>query len=274
MTFFSKASPWGGAGVRFQKGDSLHVAVYSSLVSAIGAYGMLLLDDGTEQFITIPETATNGLRSAQDFNSRDRAREAGFVSWMTVYSASGVRGQIYALVAMAPAGGYLAKGYVTPGHPLSMGEFVEAGPHGGHGYRHTIIGGDPAANAECSDAVPTNTIWRVEAYQVELVCDANVATRVPYLLASRGTRKRLTAHRINAGFTAGVTKTAMWSRGNATLGTVAVTLTDTETALVQDSLIWNLCLVAGDVLRTQTDLLQVGDNYGAPDIDVEDWVVP
>lgn len=133
----------------------------------------------------------------------------------------------------------------------------------GAGNIRNVTGTDPAAGAEASDTVPANSRWKVLVAQYLLVTDANVATRVPTFIIDDGTT-------ITAAYGAGVSPTASTtnrlnflagagSMGSAAAGNVGF-------------LPVGMTLSGGYRMRTATTLIQVGDNYAAPQFLVEEYI--
>lgn len=157
----------------------------------------------------------------------------------------------------------LLQGYVTdtarrgwPGSPL---ELSAEGP----GVLRSVTGTDPAANTEISETVPTNARWRLYAVAATLVTDANVANREVALVLDDGAT---VLARVPSGFshTASLTKLYSFFRGGL-VQTVAQDLTRIMAIPWVD-------LQGGSRLRTITTNLQATDNYGAPQLLVEEWI--
>jgi hypothetical protein len=93
-----------------------------------------------------------------------------------------VRGRAGAVQPLAT----LLEGYVSdvqrlawPGSPLRSSVDTP-------GVSSVITGTDPAANAECSDTVPTGARWEVLSWMALLVTDANVINRTVALIIDDG----------------------------------------------------------------------------------------
>lgn len=159
----------------------------------------------------------------------------------------------------------LFAGYVTDaGAPVFPGGKVESSIEG-PGLIRSITGTDQAANTEISETVPTGARWKLLALLVSLVTDANVANRNVHLVISDGATRFL--NRIqSASITASLTTEISWAISGLTAGI-------SDTAL-QLSLPHELKLGAGFVIATATGNLQATDNYGAPQLLVEEWIEP
>lgn len=159
--------------------------------------------------------------------------------------------------------GTLAQGYVTatsrrtwPGSPL---EASTAGP----GVVRSITGTDPAAAAEISEMVPTGARWRLISVFAVLVTDANAANRDAALTLDDGTT---VFARIPGGQNDIAAQT---TRFNWTLGGVRFTIAQDRTMTPG---LPDVYLLAGHRLATVTANIQVGDNWGAPQLLVEEWI--
>lgn len=131
------------------------------------------------------------------------------------------------------------------------------------GALRSITGTDPAANTEVSEAVPTGARWRLHHFLVTLVTDANVASRQTTLIIDDGTN---TFYRAQASATqpAGTTRNyVVYPAGIAPATNSPDLILPTTPGLL---------LPAGARLRTSTALIQAGDNYGAPQLLVEEWL--
>jgi hypothetical protein len=138
-----------------------------------------------------------------------------------------------------------------------------ATPRDGGGWVRTVVGTDPAAGNEISEAVPTNALWRLLGVYCTLVTDATVANRTPALVIDDGSN-------------------IVW-RGP---WTVAQTASSTNNYSIGNSMpaqVWYastgllplptiLLLPAGYRIRTVTANLQAGDNWGAPNLWVEEYL--
>lgn len=157
----------------------------------------------------------------------------------------------------------LVQGYVTGGKVLSWppGEITDSVD--GPGNLRSITGTDPAANTEFSETVPTDARWKLRAVRATLVTDANAATRRPILIIDDGTT---VLFRIGSGITtaASTTKPYAWIPGYPTSGT--------EFAEAMHFLPPDLMLLQGWRVLSSTESIQAGDNWGAPQLLVEEWI--
>jgi hypothetical protein len=180
------------------------------------------------------------------------------------------RGQVYMRAGISTAPGetgidplILVQGYGTA-------EFVLAWPPGfqepavsGPGMLRSITGTDPAANTEINETVPTDARWRLHAVTAVLVTDGTAATRTARLQIDDGATVVLSIQPATTQI-ASLTRTY-------TAGAYGVTLT-TYTPEIMWPLPPDLYLFQGWRIRTATDSRQVGDNWGAPQLLVEEWI--
>ena len=159
--------------------------------------------------------------------------------------------------------GTLLQGYVTdtarrgwPGSALDVSTE-------GRGVLRSLTGTDPAANVEISETVPTNARWRLRAFAVTFVTDANAANREVALTVDDGTT---VLARVPFGFTHTASLTKLYS---AFLGGFVNAAAQDLTRLAP---LPDLELQGGFRLNTVTTNRQATDNFGAPQLLVEEWI--
>jgi len=159
--------------------------------------------------------------------------------------------------------GTLAAGYVTAVQPLAFpGSGVKSSLKR-PGALRAITGTDPAAGVEISETVPTGARWRPLAIRFALVTDATVANRESLLTFDDGATVFATSPPQGAQ-TASTTFTHNWL--DTTTPRIALL------SLVLNTPLPRLDLLAAARVRTVTTNLQAGDNYGAPQLLVEEWL--
>jgi len=157
----------------------------------------------------------------------------------------------------------LVHGYVTdtqrrawPGSPL---ELSTEGP----GVIRAIVGTNPAAGVEIVETVPTNARWRLLALLTNFVTDATVANRFAQLLLDDGANIFF-ASDPPAAQTASLALNYAFGQGLARLASALATHT------------WGspngIHLPGGFRVRTATNGIVAGDNWGAPTFLVEEWI--
>jgi hypothetical protein len=197
----------------------------------------------------------------------------GAVLNIDVFVSSGTpqRGQTYVIVQLlrglggaAIVLGTLLRGYVTanqhqawPGSPL---EHSFEGP----GVVRLIVGTNPGAGVEISELVPTGARWRLIHVIAQLVTNAAVAARVPYLSPFVG-GTRMGFYPPAASIPASFAQYVQWATGYTTW-TVGGTTAQAA------SLASGLLLPSGSQLQTFTENLQAADDWGTPELLVEEWL--
>lgn len=159
----------------------------------------------------------------------------------------------------------LAADYVTVEQPVywagSRGQDVHSLE--GRGVIRSIAGTDPAAGAEISETVPTNARWRLLLFTARFVSDSTAVNRNPSLTLDDGTTVLLSADPPEAQT---ATQNFRYYAGPGTQ----------RLAFFYDNKSWNLptdvILPSAYRIRTITGGLQAGDNYGAPQLEVEEWL--
>lgn len=129
------------------------------------------------------------------------------------------------------------------------------------GNIRSITGADPAANVEWTETVPANTIWKVRSVFFTLVTDGNAANRQVSVQYTDGSNNYgMTGSHTNQAASSTFSYSAMLDVDN----TGSTQLGVTNFALP------NLSMPAGHIIRSKTELRQTGDNFGAPQLLVEE----
>ncbi len=172
-------------------------------------------------------------------------------------------GLLRGITAAASVRQVLGRDYVTNddawGWPGAPNKSSLHGP----GVMLSITGSDPAAGAEISDAVPTNARWKPYLWRANFVADATVENRFAHLAIDDGT---LILWR-GDGFAA---QTASQNRDYNYAAGSHHQNANAEGDL--QGLLPDVQLAAGFNLLTVTTDIQAGDNWGAPQILVEEWI--
>lgn len=132
------------------------------------------------------------------------------------------------------------------------------------GKLRNILGSDPAAGSEISETVPTNAVWKLRAIGFRLVTDANVATRRVELVFSSPT---IDFFQLSIQSTQVASQSRDYSYG-LKLGFEQAAFLNNEIA----TSLPDILLRAGAVIETNTISLQIGDDYGRPQLLVEEWI--
>ena len=159
----------------------------------------------------------------------------------------------------------LIAGYIGDTEPLAWPNGVIRGSNEGRGLIRSITGTNPAAGAEISETVPTGAVWRFIGIQATLVTEAGVASRFPHIRFDDGT----TVHSEQG--------TQNVQSASQTLDYSAITgswggqnIGSKQTWPIGDGILMG----AGHRVRTNTINILAGDNWGAPQLLVEEWIQP
>jgi hypothetical protein len=131
------------------------------------------------------------------------------------------------------------------------------------GFPGTIkdfTGTDPAAGAEITETVPANAVWRWIGGLATLVTDATVADRRVHVTIDNGTSVYWEGVSTSVQAASLTNKYSIGAPVAAAIGNVHFIPLPLDTYLV-----------GGDRIITATDLLEAGDNWGAPQFRVEEW---
>jgi len=153
--------------------------------------------------------------------------------------------------------------YITAGLDVGWPAGVLHDQVEGAGLLRTIAGTNPAAGVEISETVPTNARWKLRGMQFALVTAVAVAARRVIIVVDDGAT-------VVGAFIAVVDQTASQ--------TITYTLcpggVDQQLALANISIAASaeVLMFQGWRVRTSTQLLQAADDYGAPQLLVEEWI--
>lgn len=176
------------------------------------------------------------------------------------------RGELYVRVGLWLGGvplGNLFSGYLETQRGLRWPPGNIEYPLQGPGLLRSVTGTNPAAGNEISETVPTNARWKLLGIAFQLVTDATAVTRYVSLTFDDGaTVFTRVAPQYNHG--ASVTRNYSFSIG-ATPGPSWVA--DPIAAGLPD-----IPLFQGYRIKTSTVNLQAGDDFGAPQLFVEEWL--
>lgn len=164
-----------------------------------------------------------------------------------------------AVVTLTP----LAQGYVTADSALLWPGGGYSSSVEGPGILSSVAGTNPNAGVEVIEAVPANARWRLRALRASLVTDATVITRTVNVIIDDGTTTLLNFPGVTTQI-ASLTRAynvAEYGFQPAAVGTDIFFYIPFVIALFQG---WRI--------RTSTTNLQAGDNWGAPQLEVEEWI--
>ena len=131
-----------------------------------------------------------------------------------------------------------------------------------------ITGNDPAANAECSDAVPAGKWWWLLSYSVQCV-QGVTQTPLPILQIDDGAVVIFESPGSNVVQALSTTTTYTWAPGLVLTGQIGATPNIRSVAPLSDLLL----LPPGYRVRTVTPGLGANTNYGAPALYVAEFTL-
>lgn len=249
--------------------DHLLLTVSNSLAGvAVALSGRQLHKSGDVVPFSEPHTPASD-RSA---TTRVARLARGWLQHLTVTVTTGapIGGQTFARVDLVRGEGAgrivlatLAAGYVTARNGLAWPGSALRSSIEGAGALRSITGADPAAGAEVSETVPTGARWALRALRVTLVTDATVANREVALTFDDGVT-------VYAEYPSSVNQTATQSR--AYTASPAGVRGGAATSLAIMIATAPIVALSGHRIRTLTTGLAGGDNFGAPQLDVEEWI--
>jgi len=189
---------------------------------------------------------------------------------LRVGTGAGVAGHIFAILevfrgtnANGQPLGTLLQGYVTTNARLAWPGSPIGASTAGAGRLRSITGTDPAANVQISETVPAGARWRVVLMEMLLTTDANAANRSISLVIDDGVNPlaQVSDNSVQAASLTHTYVAGAWGQIAAFGGSLH--------ALVIPDM---LTLPAGSRLRTTVGSFQVGDNWAAPQMLVEEFI--
>jgi hypothetical protein len=179
-------------------------------------------------------------------------------------------GQVFVVVDLMRGSGAAAvvlqtliQGYVTDTSRLGWPGSLIWRSTDGRGVLRAITGTDPAAGVEIIETVPTNARWLFHAITFTLVTSATVANREVNIAFDDGAN---VFARSFSGTNQAATNTVIYSGFHTTQRGAAA-----STGIVAIPLP-RIPLQGGFRVRTITTAIDAGDNYGAPQYLVEEWI--
>jgi hypothetical protein len=250
--------------------DNLRVVSLNAKAGVtIAIQGRRLNPDGK----AVPFTYVHTPNTDRTAKTTDFKFGAGAVLNLTVFVSGGapMLGQTYVLLQLIRglSGativiGTLLGGYVTATQALGFpGSPIQSSIEGG-GYARQLTGTTPAAGAEVNETVPTGARWRLNYFQAFLTASAAPATRAPRLSFNTGSPALI--HLPTTGtIPAAGSHYFGWAEGSAFDS-------DHSSNVSSGSLPSAAILVAGQVIATNTEGLQVGDQWSLVTYGVQEFL--
>lgn len=159
----------------------------------------------------------------------------------------------------------LCQGYLDLGNRLSWPNGTLLRSYDGLGVMRSVTGTTPGAGAEISETVPSGALWRLVVFNYGLTTSATVANRGSGFVIDDGSHILLNYPAIN-------NSVASTTYGfNALAGS---NLSYGANFPMNWPIPQQMWLAAGYRIRTLTTLLQAGDQYTAPQYQVEEFIAP
>lgn len=259
----------GGAGLYLTGEDNFRLTTIGALAGAVVALeGRVMTPDGcVVPFAERHVPSSNYTATTSIFPSVE-----GILlnAQLRVTTGTAVRGHVFAFLEIIRGGGSAAQplgtilqDYLTSGARLAWPGSPIQSSVAGVGRLRSITGTNPAAGVEISETVPAGVRWRLMAFSAQLVASAVVATRQPFLLIDDGTT---TFFAVGSGGSNTASQTIR--HGWAPVGATFAAGSPGYMSVLPDTLV----VGAGSRFRTQTSGLDPGDDWGAPQYVVEEWI--
>jgi hypothetical protein len=253
----------------FDGNDRLRLRTFGSVASVIVAIEgrMLTVDGNVQAFADVHAPASDRTEATTLYRIGE-----GFLLNVSLRASTGTprRGQVFGILEVVRGLGatvvplaVLFADYITDTQRVGWPGSLVRGSTEGPGVLRSITGTDPAANVEITETVPANARWRPLAITFTLVTDANAANREVALTFDDGTT---VFARVPSGFTHAASLTVIYSTyHHAPRFTVAQ-----DTA--KNFPLPRIDLQGGFRVNTVTTARQATDNFGAPQMLVEEWI--
>ena len=258
-------------GVYITPADTLFLTVWSLLAGqTVQVSSRIILPDGTISF-NVWQYITLGNR--QNERATFNVPEGFLISLNVISLGTGQqRGTLFVAVQVQRGafgnfllGQTLCQGYVTQQSNVFYPGAQDGYAFEGRGHIRTITGTTPAAGAEVSEVVPAGAMWRVIAFNYNLITSATVAGRQSTLTYTDG----LNIYALMSPPSAQPASNSdqyHWGDGLA--------LTSGFNGIFNAPLVREAYLTAGLRIQTETILIQTGDQYSGVTYLVEEWLQP
>lgn len=159
----------------------------------------------------------------------------------------------------------LGSGYITAMSGFSWPEVQSIAELDRRGRFLSTSGSNPAANTEASISVSTDKIWRLRAARVQLVTDANAANRRVHLSITHASGGLAYDVISSIDIPANTTRVIHFMP----YPTIPDAEDDNDIVV---SIPPDIILLSGGSIATSTTNRQVGDDFGALNVQVEEWM--
>lgn len=249
--------------LNFKQGATYSLIVQSQSISA-----------GT---ITIRGATTAGLFVFQHTALSTRAIKSESFSipdvplWVSVIDSSNIysNGGLFIRLNFAINGDIiqqLASGYVNGGSGISWPSTNLKSPTPIAGQLRTIVGTNPGAGVEISETVPANVMWKLKSIRFTLVTAVTAATRRVHLTLTDDIT-------LFIDLSASTSQIASLTRSYNLLEGATNELANIDNE-IYGFIPFDTYLMPNTILATLTTLLQAGDDFSAPTMWVEEYLLP
>lgn len=249
--------------------DNLRVTTFGALAGVVLAIEGRRVDEGG----TIVPFAERHVPNS-DYSAKTTVHQIGAGTLLNAHvrvtAGTVLRGHVFVLLevvrglsgAIQPLA-TLLQGYVSGTARLAWPGSVIETSVGGAGRLRSITGTDPAAGVEISETVPAGVRWRLLGFVYALTTDATVANRTSSVFIDDGVN---TLYKVGYNFSQVASTVVRYQAG--AFGTFGLI----EGLNYVGMLPADTLLSGGYRVRTATTNLQAGDNYGAPQYLVEEFI--
>jgi hypothetical protein len=259
----------GAHALYFDEGDRLRLTTFGSLTGVVVAIeGRMVRPDGEIVRLREAHTPNSDRTSA----TSSFAPGAGWLLNLSLRASTGEPriGQVFAFVdilrgigTQVTIDGALLQGYVTATQRLYWPGSPRQSSIDGRGVMRSIVCTDPGAGGEILESVPTNARWLVHGLTFNYTTDANAANRV-----------------ITIGYDDGALFNAMVVAPAAQAASLSYTYSFALGAAREDgstvgrvtATLPQIALKSGSRVFTVSRNKQAGDDYGLPQLLVEEWI--
>lgn len=158
----------------------------------------------------------------------------------------------------------LSAAYLTDSKTITWPPGVFESSTEGPGLLRTFVGTDPAAGAQINEEVPTNAVWKLKSVRASLITDATVVNRHAQIQVHDGTRQ---VWALTSSYDHIASSTVAY------LGLpIGIEIMTPRWAQVTFGFPLDMYMFQGWSLRSSIEAGVAGDDWGAPVIQVEEWI--